>query len=139
MIAVPVSLVPGCPMKRSVPAASQVWPGVWPWMMGSAGVAAQAASSTGPATRTSLSIDALLLGYAAHLELAVHNGEGEPPLDQVNRVLAEFVVAPAGQDIEVLAHTRGERFEIVRPGDEARCDSGFLRANLEQQLKKIAD
>src|SRR3954470_10328969 len=39
----------------------------------------------------------LFLDDPAHLELAVLDRKGEPPLNQVERVLAELLVAPAPQ------------------------------------------
>src|SRR4051794_5564248 len=127
-------------MKRSVPAALQVWPGVTPWTGVAAGAVEQAASSAG-ARRTILRIDWLLRvhNHPAHLQFPALDGEGHPSFDEIERVLAELLVAPARQDAEVLAHSGGERLEIVRAGDETRCDAGFLGANLEQQLQEIAD
>src|SRR4051794_9536511 len=106
-------------MKRSVLSALQVWPGVSPWITDWGGAAAQAASSAGASNRT-LRIDGLLLGNAAHLQLAVDDGEGEPPFDQVERVFAELLEAPATQDAEVGTHTGGQRLQVVRPRNEAR-------------------
>src|SRR6476469_3152770 len=106
MIAAPVSLVPGWPANRSVPAASQRWPGVTPWTGDSAGAVEQAARRAG-ANSTNSRINGLFLGNSAHLELAVFDGEGEPPLHQVERVAAKLLVAPALHNIEVLAHPCG--------------------------------
>jgi hypothetical protein len=65
----------------------------------------------------------------AHLELAVLDRESEAALDQVERVLAELLVTPAAQDIEVFADAGGERLQIIRAGDKSRCDAG-VRKNL---------
>ena len=66
---------------------------------------------------TALRIDSFFDGHAAHLQLAVFDREGQAALDEVERVLAEFLIAPAAEDIEVLADTRGECFQIVRAGN----------------------
>ena len=95
-------------------------------------------SSSAQSTAT-LRIDRFLLGDTAHLELAVLDREGEAALDQVERVLAELLIAPARQDVEVLADARGERLELVRTGDQPRRDAGFLGTDLEQQLEQVAD
>src|SRR3954469_10475068 len=57
--------------------------------------AAQASRHSG-ANNISLRIDPLLLpDDPAHLELAVLDRKGEAPLDEVDRVLAELLIAPA--------------------------------------------
>src|SRR5690348_16951212 len=103
-----------------------------------AGAVEQAVSNKG-ALRNALRIDGLLLPHPTHLELSVLDSEGESPLDQVERVFSELLVAPAAEDIEVLADSRGERFEIVGSCDEPCGDARFLSSNLEQQLQEIAD
>src|SRR4051812_10339156 len=125
-------------MNRSVPAGLHVWPGVSPWTTGSAGAVEQADSRAG-ARRTTLRIDRLVFRDSAHLELAVLDREGESPFDKVERVLAELLIAPAGKDIEVLAHSGGERLELVGAGDQARCNPGLLGPDLEQKLQEVAD
>src|SRR5439155_24444961 len=124
----------------AVAAASHLGPGVTPWTGVGAGAVEQAASRAG-ATRAILRIDRLLrlCNHPAHLEFPVFDGEGEATLDQVDRVLTELLVAPARQDIEILAHSGGERLEVVGAGDEPRRDSGLLGADLQQQLQEIAD
>src|SRR4051812_20640674 len=89
LIAAPASSVPARPMNWSVPLALQVWPGVSPWTTGAAGAVAQADSREG-AIRRYLRIHGLLDEDPAHLELTVLDGEAEPALDQVERVLAEL-------------------------------------------------
>src|SRR5437868_498594 len=81
-------LVLAWPTNCSVPASWQVWPGVSPWITGAAGAVEQAASSAA-AVRAVLRIDGLLfpLNHPAHLEFPIFDGEGEPPFDQVERVL----------------------------------------------------
>src|SRR5690348_14593353 len=106
---------------------------------GGGGLVEQAASSAGARASRRLRIDGLLVRDTAHLELSILDGEGEPALDEIERVLAEFLVAPAAQDVEVLAHAGGKGFEVVRPGDQARGNAGFLGADFQQQLQKIAD
>src|SRR5436305_6779761 len=126
-------------MKRSVPFASHLWPGVTPCTgIVPTGLAlAQAASNAGAKNRV-LRILRLLHRGSSHLEPAVLDPEGEPALDQVDRVLAELFVTPAGQDIEVLADAGGKRFEIIGAGDQSRGDPGFLGADLKQQLQQVA-
>src|SRR6476659_10145295 len=138
-MAAPVSLVPGRPTKLPAPAASQTRPGVTP-CTGVAGEDAQAASNAG-ARRSALRIDSLLLldDEAAHLELAVLDREREAALDQIERVLAEFLIAPARENLEVLADSGRERLELVGAGDELGGHPGFLGADLEQQLQQVAD
>src|SRR5215204_3008412 len=137
-MASPVSLVPCRPTNWSAPAALQVCPGVSPCTAGSAGAAAQAVSRHGARNRA-LRIDGLLLDHPAHLELAVLDREGEAALDQVHSILAELIVSPASQDIEVLPDPGGERLEIVGPRDEAGGDARLLGADLQQQLQQVAD
>src|SRR5947209_3923685 len=120
-------------MKLSVPAALQACPGVSPWITGWAGAVAHAASSAGAASN-SLRIDRLLHHDSAHLELAVLDRESQPALDQVERIAAELLVAPAAEDVQVLANSGGERLEVVGAGDQPGGDSGLLGANLQQQL-----
>ena len=76
---------------------------------------------------------------SAHLELSVLDREGEAAFDQIERVLAELLIAPAGEDIEVLAHAGCEGFEVVGTGDQPGRDARFLRADLEQELEQVAD
>src|SRR3954454_13449715 len=108
-IAAPVEPEPSWPMKRSVPLGSHLWPGVTPCTgIVPTGLAlAQAASNAGAKNRV-LRILRLLHGGSSHLKPAVLDPEGEPALDQVDRVLAELFVTPAGQDIEVLADAGGK-------------------------------
>src|SRR6185369_8532711 len=106
--------------------------------MGSAGAVEQATSRAG-ASRAALRIDRLLLRDSAHLQLAVFDRKGESPFDEVEGILAEFLVAPAREDVEVLANPRRERLEVVRAGDQAGGDSSLLRADLEQKLEQVAD
>src|SRR5690348_14556202 len=115
------------PMNRSVPAVVQVWPGVWPWIGiagGAAGAVEQPKSSAGARSET-LRIDRLLLMNPAHLELAVLDCEGEASFDQVERVLAELLVAPTAEDVQVAPHAGSKRLEIVGPRDEAGGDARF--------------
>src|SRR4051812_13562501 len=63
--------------------------------------AAHARSDKG-ANSSNLRIDLLLLyDHTAHLQLAIFDRKGEASFDEVERVLAELFVAPAGQDLEV--------------------------------------
>jgi hypothetical protein len=84
-------------------------------------------------------IDGLLLNDAAHLELSIFDREGEAPFDEVERVAAELLVAPAAEDAQVLAHARRERLQIVRARDQPWGDARFLGANLQQQLQQVGD
>src|SRR5437763_1146921 len=86
-----------------------------------------------------LRIDSLRLGDPAHLELAALDTEGEPALHKVERILAELLVTPTAQDIEILADAGGERLEVVGTRDQARGDAGFLGPDLQQQFQKVAD
>src|SRR6185369_14172804 len=123
--------------KLSVPAALQVWPGVSPWTTGSAGAVEHAMSRAGT-SRAKLRIDRLLRRDSAHLQLAVHDRKGESPFDEINSILAEFLVPPAGEDVEVIANARRERLEVVRAGNQAGGDPGLLRADFEQKLEQVA-
>ena len=104
-----------------------------------AGAVAQATSSSRARSSEPTHRPSPLLDHPAHLELAVLDREGEPAFDEVERVLAELLVAPALKDIEILADAGGERFEVVRASDQASRDAGLLRADLEQQLQQVAD
>src|SRR6185369_7096304 len=106
--------------------------------MGSAGAVEQATSRAG-ASRAALRIDRLLLRDSAHLQLAVFDRKGESPFNEVDGILAEFLVAPAGEDVEVLANARRERLEVVRAGNQAGGDPSLLRADFEQKLEQVAD
>src|SRR3954453_12397852 len=127
-------------MNRSVPAALQVWPGVSP-LTGVAGADEQADSRASASRETLLRIDGLhcLFEDAAHLQLPILNRESEPPLDQIERILAELLVTPAFENPEVLADSGGERLQVVGPSDQPRSNSGFLGAYLQKQLQEIAD
>src|SRR5260221_14598516 len=140
LIAAPVLLVPSFPMKPLVPSVRHLWPGVTPCTgIAPGGLAvAQAASIAGTNSRD-LRIDRFVRGNPVHHEPAVLDPEREPAFDQIERVLAELLVTPAGQDLEVLAHSGGERLEVVRSGDELRCNTRFLGADLEQKLQEVAD
>ena len=59
-------------------------------------------------------------------QLAVAHREGEPALDQVERVVAEFLVAPALEDREALAPAGGELLQLLGLGDQPRRDVAFL-------------
>src|SRR6478672_10462381 len=106
-------------------------------MTGCGGTAAHAASRAGQSNRA-LRINSLLIGNAAHLELPVHDGERKAPLDEVQCVLTELIKPPAAEDAEIRPDPGGERFEVVRPSDQARRDSGLLGADLQEQLQQVA-
>ena len=52
-----------------------------------------------------------------HLQLAVLGGEGEAAFDEVERVSAKLLKPPATEDVEPIAHPRGEQFQFVGAGD----------------------
>src|SRR3954468_22526628 len=135
-IAAPLSLLPVWPMKRLEPVASQMRPGISPWI--GCCWAAHATSNAGAAS-ASLRVDGLLGHDPAHLELTILDPEGEATLDKIERILAELFVAPSTQDIEVLADASRERFEIVRSGNQTRRDTSLLGADFQQQFQQIAD
>ena len=80
-------------MNWSVPSVCMYGPASRRERWDAAGAVEQAASSRGEATI--LRIDGSSSDHAAHLELAVLDGEGEAALDEIERVLAELLVAPA--------------------------------------------
>src|SRR4051812_35801528 len=100
MIAAPLPLSPAWPIKRPEPAALQMRPGISPR---SGGCAVAHAPSTNVAAIAALRINGFAHDHAAHLELAVLDAEGEAAFDEIERVLAELLVAPPRQDVEVLA------------------------------------
>src|SRR3954454_21831048 len=123
-------------MKRSEPMASQMRPGISPWI---GGCLAAAAASIAGAARAGLRVDGLLGYDPAHLELTILDPEGEAALDKIERILTELFVAPSVQNIEVLADSGCERFEIIRSGNQTRRDTSLLGADFQQQFQQIAD
>ena len=74
-----------------------------------------------------------------HPQLAVDHRERQPPLDQVERVAAELVVAPAFEDRQPVALPGGQRFQLLRPRQQPRRDVDVARPDLEQQLEQVGD
>src|SRR5690349_21419357 len=72
-------------------------------------------------------------------QLAVAHREGQPPLDQVERVMAEFLVAPAFEDREAFAAAGGELLELLGLGHQPRRDIALPRLDLQQQLEEVRD
>ncbi len=75
---------------------------------------------------------------AGHLEAALLDAEPEPALDQLERVAAEHLVAPAFEHRQ-LAHAGGERLELLGAGQQPRGDVDLAGADLEQQLEQVGD
>ena len=86
-----------------------------------------------------LRIDGLFVSHAAHLELALLDRKGKAALDQIERIPAKLLIAPAAEDIEVLANACRKRFKVVGSSDQAGRDARVLCPDLEQELQEVAD
>src|SRR6187455_1199136 len=111
--AAPVSEVASRPMNASRPLPRQAPAG------SGSGPSAEAvlhAASASDAKATPLRIDGYPL-EAAHLQLSVLDRESEAALDQVECVPAKFLKPPATQNVQILADTGRQSFEVIRSRD----------------------
>src|SRR3546814_11365123 len=58
----------------------------------------------------------VLSSGAGHAQFAVLNRKGHSPFNKINGIAAELFKTPSVQDRQLIPHSGGEHFQIIRPG-----------------------